>query len=1499
MLYDPSTPSRFVWVVETLPARSRHALLIYYPIFPDRNDPVVYQFTARIESVAPAEPRDKQHNNYAEAFIYDNGRVDGFVSDIDHHVEVSAYSRSGPAGQETILFDIIALVYSANNLESLIDTVVKVELTPGLKYLPEAEATKSTITGVSTRTEVEISTSYAHDNTENSGEWDIGSLPSYKRDGTYFTLTLKAALDADLSENEQCLTATITGLPGEELRENGISYETGRPILENNIARACVDVQQPGAPAPTVLSDGRVSLFTWYDCVSQSTYPCDSADNESDDGLMVVGVLGTKAAGDTISPEEVVRPRDFVVHVSDPLARRDSGGQVFWYTGYDHSRDVYDSPGVELLANTDLDYMQWGVDPSSSGKTKASISGSVSGVGNKPAPGAFASHWRTSSGGQRDLWPMTNGVVDDGVTATVGLANFPIFFAFYSLGTYEFEYTVTACYGVDDCPDDNSAYDSSLDHSDTETYTFHVGPMADLAVGSAWQTAQGVAVAVVNNGPDPSPGARVELVDTDDSCDIGPLTPITGVAICTIAGAQLGDAQAMVTVVDDVPYEVCANLDYNRNHDPISEVNIDATESECVKNPDGSWLSVAMYDPNPNNDTSGVSGTSPGPEGATARARQTNMAVEGETVSMVIRSHSVSWEPLEELFGWEVSHYEVERLDPANNRWQAIAVVSESPYDDTDEERGSSPRYRVRAVNVRGQWGPWAETGASGTGGLPRVTLALDPATINEPDADAQDAVISATVTATLDRASAQNFEVVVSAAPADEEGVAFTFDGNRTLTIPAGQRESAGVVTITALDDSDAIHEQISVSAVAAHAQGNISPVTLTIVDDDAPNLTLGMLNPVPEGGTATYTVALNARPSADVTVTISSDNWEVTVNPASLTFTDSDWNSPKTVTVSAAHDDDAVDDTFTLTHGASGAGEYRGLSAVLEGTVDDDDMGGIGVTVHPMSLDVNEGGGGSYTLVLDVQPTGNVRIDIASGDTSAVTVNRSSVTFSSSNWNTPQTVTVSGVNDADSEDETGTITHTIDAGGTATEFGTVTINDVTVTTSDDDTAGVRVSPTSLSITEGGSRAYTLRLNTQPSANVTINVSSDNTDVTASPAMLTFTPDNWSRPQTVTVTAGRDDDAADDSATLSHRITSDDMDYSTIANLPSVRVTVDDRDTPGVTVTALSPSPVSEAGRLTEVTEGEGDDRVGRGQTRIDEEHPSFYTVVLNVQPTGDVVIDLGSDHSGVTVSPAPLTFTRDNWNVPQTVEITAAEDGDKDDAKATIKHTVDASQSSDEYDAVRIPDVPVTVDDNDDPGVTLIQTGPLVVREGGTTMTYQIVLDSQPDGNVVVGITSSNPDKVKVSTEPGAWSSSAVIFSGIRIENGRTHPDWDQPQTITVTALADGDADDETVTLTHTITTANASSGTWDVPEGTRVGTVTVTVRDDDGGATSASRASGSASSANAGYARAGGTWGWAAGVPVSYSYDWGTAESLTLRDLWRRPRRAGRRRPVAGGR
>ena len=67
-------------------------------------------------------------------------------------------------------------------------------------------------------------------------------------------------------------------------------------------------------------------------------------------------------------------------------------------------------------------------------------------------------------------------------------------------------------------------------------------------------------------------------------------------------------------------------------------------------------------------------------------------------------------------------------------------------------------------------------------------------------------------------------------------------------------------------------------------------------------------------------------------------------------------------------------------------------------------------GITVNLASVTVAEDGGTDrYTVVLNTLPVGNVAV-MASGDTATFTVAPPTLTFTISNWNQPQTVTVTG---------------------------------------------------------------------------------------------------------------------------------------------------------------------------------------------------------------------------------------------------------------------------------------------------------------------------------------------------------------------------------------------------------------------------------------------------------------------------------------------------------
>ena len=106
----------------------------------------------------------------------------------------------------------------------------------------------------------------------------------------------------------------------------------------------------------------------------------------------------------------------------------------------------------------------------------------------------------------------------------------------------------------------------------------------------------------------------------------------------------------------------------------------------------------------------------------------------------------------------------------------------------------------------------------------------------------------------------------------------------------------------------------------------------------------------------------------------------------------------------------------------------------------------------------------------------------------------------------------------------------------------------------------GPILSPRDLTVTEGGTTTYTVKLASPPSGNATINVSPYQV-VDAQPRNLTFTPENWNVGQTVTVTAYTDNDSLDAWGIIYHYYVEGVEDVEPFGTFS--RVIVEDNETP------------------------------------------------------------------------------------------------------------------------------------------------------------------------------------------------------------------------------------------------------------------------------------------------------------------------------------------------
>jgi len=548
-----------------------------------------------------------------------------------------------------------------------------------------------------------------------------------------------------------------------------------------------------------------------------------------------------------------------------------------------------------------------------------------------------------------------------------------------------------------------------------------------------------------------------------------------------------------------------------------------------------------------------------------------------------------------------------------------------------------------------------------------------------------------------------------------------------------------------------------------------NPPDVAVTNTDNDSAGITVSPtsgLVTTEAGGQATFTIVLTSQPTGNVTIGLSSsDTGEGTVSPASVTFTAANFGSPQTVTVTGVNDlvqDGNVPYTIVTAQATSTDPNYSIIDpANVDVTNTDNDSAGFTVTPtsglitteNPLAPNHTD----TFTIVLNSQPTGNVTVGLTSSNTNEGTVSPSSLTFTPTDWNqaAAHTVTVTGVNDNPPVQDGDTLYDIITDPATSTDpnYNGKDPPDVHATNLDNDSAGFTVSPTTVTTTEaagaGHTDTFTIVLVTQPTANVTVPISTMSSEVTVSPSSLTFTPADWNQAAAHTVTVTGVDDAVQDGdqgyTILTGPSSSTDANYAG-KDPADVTGTNVDNDTADIIV-----SPTS----LT-VTEAAGVD------------HTGTFTIVLHSQPTADVPVSvLSSDDTQVTVSPTSFTFNSSNWQTPQTFTVTSVDDAM---AEPDTTYTITISQSPPSADARYSPinpaDVTVTNLDND-PALVMV-TGPLVCTTtpmAGTS--FNIRLSSRPPSAVMVGFHTNPATPATFSVNPvilnpSTWTGVDVAVGG-----------------------------------------------------------------------------------------------------------------------------------------
>ncbi|SVB31186.1 uncharacterized protein METZ01_LOCUS184040, partial [marine metagenome] len=514
--------------------------------------------------------------------------------------------------------------------------------------------------------------------------------------------------------------------------------------------------------------------------------------------------------------------------------------------------------------------------------------------------------------------------------------------------------------------------------------------------------------------------------------------------------------------------------------------------------------------------------------------------------------------------------------------------------------------------------------------------------------------------------------------------------------------------------------------------------------------------------GGTVTVQVRLTSMPLSTVTVTpTSSDNGEGQVSPDTLSFTNKNWNTYQTLTISGV-DDNVTDGTqsyqinFPLSTEDT---KYSSLSvSSLSMSNKDDEV--AGVVVGTISGNTTESGGtATFTVKLNSQPEAGVAISVSSSNTDEGTVNPSSLGFSSSNWNTSQTVTVTGVDDSSDPVVDGNTSYKINLGNTvssSTHYNDLKSGTLELSNTDSESPGVTLSSSSLTTSENGTNAtFTVKLDQKTTSDVTINLQSDDPgEGVPSPSALTFTTSNYSSAQTITVQAV-DDAFYDDNQSYTIALKTISGTGTAYDGFDPADVSVTNTDNESANDVGIEPSTssisVSETGST------------------------ASFTLKLKSEPTANVVLSISSSNTAEgIVSPSSLLFSRNNWSTSQTVTVTGVDDY-YDNGSTSFSIIVGSPVTSDtNYSAKPASTISATNVDNDTAGITIIasdnQTG-----EDGDNGTLLVLLDSQPFGDVILSVTSDNTSETTVSPDNLTFTTS----------------NWNTSQTVTLIGVDDNDND------------------------------------------------------------------------------------------------------------
>ena len=784
---------------------------------------------------------------------------------------------------------------------------------------------------------------------------------------------------------------------------------------------------------------------------------------------------------------------------------------------------------------------------------------------------------------------------------------------------------------------------------------------------------------------------------------------------------------------------------------------------------------------------------------------------------------------------------------------QTVTVIAKDhTIDDTGDQKTTTITHTVSAAGTDykdEEAGDVAVTVLDDDEAPMALTITVDTDTSTDGDQDKVDEGVAThivRITATLDGDTQfdtdQTITITVGAdgdSATEGPGGDYATVDNFEITLPAKAASVTQDLTLTISDDSVDEADEETVTVTGTHAGVmTVKGTTFTIEDNDAtPTVTL-VLTPasINESGAtnaSTVTATMNGESSEAVTLTVSStpvspavagdltlsDNKTLTIPANTLTSTGA-------VTIAAVDNDvDAADKTVTVSATATGGNALVQPPGSQTLTITDDDTRGITVSKATLTLDEVDNTGtmdavehqDTYTVVLDSEPSGGaVTVGIVSAGTNIATVAPKTLTFTATNWDEPQTVTVTAVPDGIdnmNDRRAVAITHAVTA--TGTDYEDATASDVKVTVNDDDgppTLSIN-NPSVTEVDSGTTSTLTFTVQLLPQSGNTVTVdyadtrtgdaTSGGTDYeTLAGGTLTFAPGQTSKSVAVTVN-GDDIDELDETVVVRLSSPSNATFTGGATTLDGTGTINDNDSTP--TVSVADAAAVSEG----DVAAPDPPNNMTFAVT-LSADSGLGVTVPYTLSGTATA----GTDYT--EPDPRSVTITAGMTQASITIPVAGDEvDEENETITVTLGTPTNATVSTAEGAGVASG----TITDDDTRGVSVTPTA-LTVAEADDTntaatredqKTYKVVLTSQPTGAVTVNLKSGDESVARINT------ASLLFGTG----------DWKSERTVTVTGqpdVIDNTGNERFTTIAHTVSAAGTDYAS-ETAEG-----VTVTVTDDD---------------------------------------------------------------------